>query len=92
MDQVYKQAREIEKRARAYADEQGSREVQGLFNEARDLCEAIEMKKSPDHLEDRVEKLMGRLEAALKAGSMTHSEGDDLEDRCRDLQQMLRKM
>lgn len=92
MSDIYKQARDIENRARSYIDNPGSNECQALLKEARDLYESIEMKKSPDHVEDRVERVMDRVKIAKNSGHVSFGDADDLEDRLRDLQQILRKM
>ena len=92
MHDAYKQAREIEERARAYADTPDSNEVRALVDEARDMYEAIEMKKSADHVEDRVERVMDKLIRARDSGHISMGDARDLENRCRKLQQQLRKM
>lgn len=92
MQEVYKEAKEIEERSRAYADTPDSNEVRALVKEAYDMCEAIEMKKSPDHIEDRLERVLDALIRARDSGHISSGDARDLEKRCRELQKDLRKL
>ncbi len=92
MENIYKQAREIEERSRAYADTPDSNEVRALVKEADDMCEAIEMKKSADHVEDRLERVLDAMIRARDSGHISMGDARDLESRCRKLQKDLRKL
>jgi hypothetical protein len=92
MDHIYKEAREVEERCRAYADSPNSNEIQALVKEARDMYESIEMKKSTDHIEDRVGRVMDRLFTARDSGHISMGDARDLESRLRKLEQQLRKI
>ncbi len=92
MDNIYKQATQLQFKLRDYLDQPNHAAATQLSNEVQRLTDEIESKKNPRSLEDRVKTIIRQLEVAERAQVLDDNHADDLRDRCEDLRQDLRKL
>jgi len=91
MDEIYKQAVDMQHKTRDYLDQDGDPAAVQLKNEVQRLTDEIEARKNPRSIEDRLKSIIRQLEA-LADPVMSAGHVDDLRDRCLDMQQDIRKL
>jgi hypothetical protein len=92
MQEVYKQAIDMQHKLRDYIDDPSHSIVAQLKNEVQRLTDEIEVKKNPRSIEDRVKQIIRLLESAEETTAISRHHIDDLRDRCEDIRQDLRKL
>lgn len=92
MENIYKQAVNLQFKSRDYCDDQNHPKYRQLKNDIQRLVDEIEMKKNPRTLEDRVQQLIRQLNNMDGSTAMSDHHVYDLKDRCEDLRDDLRKL
>lgn len=91
MDDIYKQALDVQHKLRDYLDMDDDPAARQLTSDVQRLTDEIEMQKNPRTVEDRVKNIIRQLES-LNGAVMSADHTDDLRDRCLDMCQDLRKL
>lgn len=92
MDQIYRQAIDLQNKFRNYVDQPQHPRIIELGREIQRLTDEIEMKKNKLSLEDRVKGIIRILEGVPDNQAMSSGDIDDLIDRCNDLRNDIRKL
>lgn len=92
MQEVYKQAINMQHKLRDYIDDPSHSVVAQLKNEVQRLTDEIEMQKNPRSIEDRIKMIISLIESAEDTEAISRNHLDDLRDRCEDIRQDLRKL
>ena len=92
MEEIYKQALNLQNKFRSFIDQPNHPVTQKLKTEIQKLTDEIEVHKNPRSLEDRVKEIMHCLEEAEHEAIMDNPHIDDLHDICREIQQELRHL
>jgi hypothetical protein len=90
MDEIYRQALELQHKLRDYLDQDAHPQARQLTADVQRLTDEIEMQKDPRTIEGRVKNIIRQLEAQ-EGSVMSHGHADDLRDRCFDMCQALRE-
>lgn len=91
MDDIYKQALNVQHKLRDFLDRQDDPAGRQLTSDVQRLTDEIEMQENPRTIEDRAKGIIRQLES-LTDDVMSHSHRDDLRDRCLDICQNLREL
>ncbi len=92
MDQIYKQAIQLQFKFRDYVDQPNNPAMVNLRDQIQALTDDIEMKKNKLSLEDRVKTIIRILDSADGSGGMDDNHVDDLKDRSNDLRNDIRNL
>lgn len=91
MEDIYKQALQLENKMKSAWDQPGHAAAQAFRQEVQRLLDEIQTKLNPRSLENRVQNIKRQADNMPEA-VMSHGDQDDLKDRCDDLIQSLRRL
>lgn len=92
MQDIYKQAVNLQFKFRDYVDDKSDPIAQQLESQIQRLTDYIEMQKNPRTLEDTVKQIIRVLENTEGTSVMDNRHIDDLKDRCEQIRNDLRKL
>ena len=92
MQDIYKQAIDLQFKFRDYRDEKSHPVSLQLERQIQRLTDDIESQKNPRSLEDLVKQIIRILSEADGSGVMDNRHIDDLKDRCENIRDDLRKL
>jgi hypothetical protein len=92
MQDIYKQAINLQFKYRDYVDDKSHPMAQQLNRQIQRLTDDIESQKNTRSLEDLVKQIIRLLEQTDGSGVMDDRHVDDLKDRCEDIRNDLRKL
>lgn len=92
MNDVYKQALEIQNKLHNYLDQPNDGQAQALKQEVQRLTDEIEMQKNKLSIEDRVKGIIRILDSIKNYEVIDSQDIDDLKDRCEDIRNALQRL
>ncbi len=92
MDNLYRQAVDLQNKFRNYIDQPNSPIGRILNSEFQRLEDDVQTKKNKGSLEARVNGIIRILNDADGAGVISDNHVDDLKDRCESMRDQIRKM
>ncbi len=92
MDNIYRQALDIQNRLNTYLDKPNDPKAQSLKREVQVLTDEIEVKKHKLSLEHRVKGIISILDSIKDYEVIDYVDIDDLKDRCEDIVNALRRL
>lgn len=92
MDQVYRQALDIDNRLKSYLDMPNDPAALKIRESVRHLIDMIQQKKDILAIEYQTQDLKSKVLALREDTVMDYGDSDDIKDRCDELIQALRKL
>lgn len=92
MDELYKQAIDLEGEIKDNLDDPNNPAAVRLRSDARKLVDLIEQKKNPRTLEAEVYRIIQQLEAAEGSNIISEQHLDELRDRFEDMRRTIREL